>query len=63
MLGYRREVIDRLLAHVPQKSDVTSSVYNRFMYDAEVLEAAQRWDAHLRKLTSGLEVVEESATA
>jgi hypothetical protein len=32
-LGYRREVADRILAHVPQKSDVTSSVYNLFMYD------------------------------
>ncbi|GAO01833.1 site-specific integrase [Anaeromyxobacter sp. PSR-1] len=58
MLGYRREVIDRILAHVPQKSDVTSSVYNRFMYDAEAMEAVQKWAAHVARLTTGLEVVQ-----
>ena len=57
MLGCRREVIDRILAHVPQKSDVTSSVYNRFMYDGEALQAVQEWAAHLAKITTGLEVV------
>ncbi len=63
MLGYRREVIDRLLAHVPQKSDVTSSVYNRFMYDAEAMEAVTKWAAHVARLTSELEVVPGQSAA
>jgi len=63
MLGSRREVIDRILAHVPQKSDVTSSVYNRFMYDDESMEAVQKWAAHIAKLTSGLEVVRPAQSA
>lgn len=58
MLGYHDDVIDRLLAHVPQKSNVTRSVYNRFMHDAEAMEAVQKWAAHLARITSGLEVVQ-----
>ncbi|WP_176066934.1 tyrosine-type recombinase/integrase [Anaeromyxobacter diazotrophicus] len=63
MLGYRREVIDRILAHVPQKSDVTSSVYNRFMYDGEAMEAVQRWAGYVLRLVSGLHVVPQVPAA
>jgi integrase len=56
-LGYRTEVIKRVLGHVAQASDVTSVVYNWHNYDAEAMEAVQKWAAHLARLATGLEVV------
>ena len=61
MLGTRPEVIKRILAHVPPKSDVTAFVYNRFMYDDEAMGAVTKWAAHVLKLVSGLEVVKATA--
>jgi integrase len=61
-LGYRTEVIKRVLGHVAKATDVTSVVYNWHNYDAEAMEAVQKWAAHLAKLTTGLEVVESAAS-
>jgi integrase len=57
-LGFPTEVIKRVLAHVPNASDVTSQVYNWFMYDDQAKAAVQAWAAHIAKVTTGLEVVE-----
>jgi integrase len=57
-LGYRTEVIKRVLGHVAKATDVTSVVYNWHNYDAEATEAVQKWAAHLAKLTTALEVVQ-----
>jgi integrase len=56
-LGVPNEVIDRVTAHVPQRSNVTAFVYNRHRYDAEAMEAVQRWAAHVARLTSGIQLV------
>ena len=56
-LGFRTEVIKRVLGHVAKATDVTSVVYNWHNYDAEAMEAVQRWAAYVAKLTSVLEVV------
>ncbi len=40
-LGYRTEVIKRVLGHVAKATDVTSVVYNWHSYDAEAVEAAR----------------------
>lgn len=56
-LGYRIEVIKRVLGHVAKATDVTSVVYNWHNYDAEAMEAVQKWAAHLARITTTLEVV------
>jgi integrase len=56
-LGYRTEIIKRVLGHVAAATDVTSVVYNWHNYDAEAMEAVQKWAAHLALITTGLEVV------
>jgi integrase len=60
-LGYRIEVIKRVLGHVANATDVTSVVYNWHNYDAEAMEAVQKWAAHLAALTTGLTVVQPVA--
>lgn len=60
-LGYRTEVIKRVLGHVATATDVTSVVYNWHNYDAEAMEAVQRWAAHLARITTGLEIVQALA--
>lgn len=54
-LGYGTEVIKRVLAHTPPASDVTSSVYNQYAYDAEAMAAVQAWGAHVTALVAGKE--------
>lgn len=56
-LGYRTEIIKRVLAHVAKANDVTSVVYNWHTYDAEAMEAIQKWAAHIARLTTALAVV------
>ena len=51
-LGEPNEVIDRVTAHVPQRSNVTAFVYNRHRYDVEAMDAVQRWADHVARLTS-----------
>ncbi|WP_242361900.1 integrase arm-type DNA-binding domain-containing protein [Anaeromyxobacter sp. SG17] len=60
-LGYRTEVIKRVLGHVAKATDVTSVVYNWHNYDAEAMEAVQKWAAHLARITSGLQALELAA--
>ncbi|MBI5070382.1 MAG: integrase arm-type DNA-binding domain-containing protein [Deltaproteobacteria bacterium] len=60
-LGYRTEVIKRVLGHVARATDVTSVVYNWHSYDDEAMDAVQRWAAHVAKLTTGIQVVQEAA--
>jgi hypothetical protein len=62
-LGYRTEVIKRVLAHVAKASDITSTVYNWHSYDAEAIQAMQRWASHVAKVTSRLEVVSDQPAA
>lgn len=50
-LGVRAEVIKRILAHTPPAADVTASVYNQHMYDAEALRAIEAWAEHVASLT------------
>lgn len=52
MLGYRTEVIKRVLGHAANTSDVTAVHYNWHNYDAEAMAAVQAWANHLTKLTS-----------
>lgn len=56
-LGYRTEVIKRVLAHVAKASDITTTVYVWHQFDEEALEAVNRWAAHLAKLTTHLALV------
>ncbi len=51
-LGYRSEIIKRVLGHAAQASDVTSIHYIWHNYDAEALEAIEAWAAHIAKLTA-----------
>jgi integrase len=58
-LGYRTEVIKRVLGHVAKATDVTSVVYNWHNHDDEAMEAVQKWAAHLARLTTGLQKMEQ----
>ena len=60
-LRTRPEVIKRIVAHTPPRSDVTGSVYNWYMYDDEAMEAVTKWASHVLQLVSGLEVVKATA--
>jgi len=53
-LGVRAEVIKRILAHTPPAADVTASVYNQHMYDAEARQAIEAWAEHVASLTEEL---------
>lgn len=52
MLGYRAEVIKRVLGHAASTNDVTAVHYNWHNYDAEAMEAVQAWSNHLAKLSA-----------
>ena len=52
MLGYRAEVIKRVLGHAANANDVTAIHYNWHNYDAEAMEAVQAWANYLTKLTN-----------
>jgi integrase len=56
-LSYRTEAIKRVLGHVAKATDVTSVVYNWHNYDADAMEAVQKWAAHLARITTRLEDV------
>ena len=51
-LGVRAEVIKRILAHTPPAADVTASVYNQHMYDAEARQAIEAWAAYIDQITA-----------
>lgn len=42
-LGYRGEIIKRVLGHAAKSNDVTEAHYNWYSYDAEALEAVEKW--------------------
>ena len=52
MLGFRSEVIKRVLGHVANTNDVTAVHYNWHNYDAEAMSAVQAWSNHIAKLTA-----------
>lgn len=56
-LGYRTEIIKRVLAHVAATSDITSTVYVWHQFDEEALEAVNRWAVHVARVASRLSVV------
>lgn len=49
-LGYRAEVIKRVLGHAANSNDVTAVHYNWHNYDAEAMAAMQAWANHIAKL-------------
>ena len=53
MLGFRAEVIKRVLGHAANANDVTAVHYNWHSYDAEALEAVAVWAKHVAALTTG----------
>ena len=53
MLGFRAEVIKRVLGHAANASDVTAVHYNWHNYDAEALQAVEAWAKHVAGLISG----------
>ena len=53
MLGFRAEVIKRVLGHAANANDVTAVHYNWHNYDAEALEAVAVWAKHVAALTTG----------
>lgn len=52
MLGFRGEVIKRVLGHAANTNDVTAVHYNWHNYDVEALEAAEAWSAYITKLVA-----------
>jgi integrase len=46
-LGFRAEIIKRVLGHAAKSNDVTEAHYNWYNYDAEALAAVQKWAEHL----------------
>lgn len=53
-LGYRAEIIKRVLGHAAKSNDVTEAHYNWHSYDNEALAAVQSWAAFVEKLPSVL---------
>jgi integrase len=67
-LGYRSEVIKRVLGHMPSNTDVTASFYVWHNFDAESQKAVQHWADHLAALitptvTNPAEVSQQTASA
>jgi hypothetical protein len=62
MLGFRAEVIKRVLGHAANANDVTAVHYNWHNYDAEALEAVAVWATHVATLTKG-EVTESISSS
>jgi hypothetical protein len=62
-LGYSAEVRKRVLHHRADSRDVTASVYTWHDFDDEAKDALTKWATHVARLTSGLVVVREQATA
>jgi len=52
MLGYRAEVIKRVLGHAANANDVTEAHYNWHNYDSEALEAVGAWADYIKCLVS-----------
>lgn len=52
MLGFRAEVIKRVLGHAANANDVTEVHYNWHNYDDEALEAVKTWADYVLKLVS-----------
>jgi integrase len=53
MLGFRAEVIKRVLGHAANANDVTAVHYNWHNYDAEALQAVEAWAKYVGSLVSG----------
>ena len=49
-LGVPEIVAKKILGHSPPRSDVTASVYDQHTYVPEMMEALQRWEAHVMKV-------------
>ena len=49
-LGFRAEVIKRVLGHAANANDVTAVHYNWHNYDAEALAAVEAWALHVENL-------------
>ena len=52
MLGYRAEVIKRVLGHAANANDVTEAHYNWHNYDSEASEAVNAWATHVKGLVN-----------
>ena len=56
MLGFRAEVIKRVLGHAANANDVTAVHYNWHNYDAEAQKAVEAWARHVAGLVAGNEL-------
>jgi integrase len=56
-MGYRTEVVKRVLAHQARATDVTSVVYNWHAYDEEAKDAVTKWSNHVLRVAANLQVV------
>lgn len=51
-LGISEIVAKKILGHSPPRSDVTASVYDQHTYISEMMDALQRWEAHVMKIVN-----------
>ncbi len=51
-LGFRSEIIKRVLGHAANSIDVTAIHYNWHNYDAEAMAAVQAWAIYIADLRS-----------
>ena len=63
MLGFRAEVIKRVLGHAANSNDVTAVHYNWHSYDAEAMAAVQAWADHIAKLLNPKAADDEASPA
>jgi integrase len=49
-LGVPEIVAKKILGHAPPRSDVTASVYDQHTYVSEMMDALQRWEAHVMRI-------------